>query len=971
MRFWAKFIFPRIYMSKLTIDIPKTQETELKNSLKAKGHTVHTWFSEQIELLLEEVSSMQPQLDLNIESLQKLDWAFTDDCTSQFTHDIHPYPAKFIPQIPENLILGLSERGDIVLDPFSGSCTTATEAIRLGRQAVSIDANPLSAIIGRAKTTPLSKSDFSELDTLKTHILSYISAIKSDSDLALYDEIEERFGHFAPDIPNNEKWFKKFVFSELSLLRGLILSLSSDAAKNAALVAFSRIIIKVSNQDSETRYTAKENNVEPTETLSYYFESLNFVIRKVSLNKSKTSSNSCFLIGDSRIKVAELDENSIDLIVTSPPYANATDYHLYHRFRMFWLGFDPRELGKIEIGSHLKHQRNNSGYMEYQLDMEASLEGMYKALKPGKYAALVVGDSIFKNEVFETHSILANSATHIGFEHTCTIERPLHETKRSFVKPGRRLRKEQIVILRKPDAKLSLLSAKINYKFFGYEVDLLKHEINSLIGIDCDTKTTKQFIEISGKELHSSNLDKLKNLAFAHEIALNDGTVLVTHQTFKEEVTNKVRKNSTYFTHGLHAYKGKFYPQLAKALVNIGTKGLMGSRVLDPFCGSGTTVLESFLGGLNAFGMDMNPIAISISRAKNEILTVEKKLIFDAFDSLSAELITYSDRAIYPNELSETLITEVQSWFPEKVINKINFILSKVRNYGNRKIVNYFELLLSSIIRNISQQDPNDLRIRKRKEPIDDAPVIELYTKCLSVESKKLHGYWNCYEQGKINLGSFSLGLFDNRRVESFNRLGIEPGTVDCIVTSPPYATALPYIDTDRLSILVINSLASGERAVIEKSLTGSREINKKELNELNEIIISGNSILPQETKELLKTICLKNLNDMSAGFRKKNTAALLYRYFIDMQLVLQNCFNVLKANSDAFFVVGDSKTKLGNDWFHINTCEMLLLIAQQIGFDSSEFLEITVTNDNKINSKNFIEKNMILRFRKPSVSVA
>src|SRR5438094_213467 len=81
--------------------------------------------------------------------LSSIDWAFTHDRTQFLTHDIHPYPAKFIPQIPGHLISLLSARGERVLDPFGGSGTTALEAIRLGRTAISIDANPIATLIGK------------------------------------------------------------------------------------------------------------------------------------------------------------------------------------------------------------------------------------------------------------------------------------------------------------------------------------------------------------------------------------------------------------------------------------------------------------------------------------------------------------------------------------------------------------------------------------------------------------------------------------------------------------------------------------------------------------------------------------------------------------------------------------------------------------------------------------------------------
>ena len=77
------------------------------------------------------------------ESLSSQDWSFTNDDTRYLTHDLHPYPAKFIPQIPAHLISRLSVPGDTVFDPFGGSATTAVEAVRLGRRAVLIGRQPL------------------------------------------------------------------------------------------------------------------------------------------------------------------------------------------------------------------------------------------------------------------------------------------------------------------------------------------------------------------------------------------------------------------------------------------------------------------------------------------------------------------------------------------------------------------------------------------------------------------------------------------------------------------------------------------------------------------------------------------------------------------------------------------------------------------------------------------------------------
>ncbi|MFH4082343.1 hypothetical protein WAJ09_23520, partial [Acinetobacter baumannii] len=79
------------------------------------------------------------------------------------------------------------------------------------------------------------------------------------------------------------------------------------------------------------RYTAIQKDILPSQTLSSFLDSLNFVLKKVKLSLGEFEFHPAkFLVGDSRYEMMNLDENSVDLIVTSPPYANATDYHLYH-----------------------------------------------------------------------------------------------------------------------------------------------------------------------------------------------------------------------------------------------------------------------------------------------------------------------------------------------------------------------------------------------------------------------------------------------------------------------------------------------------------------------------------------------------------------------------------------------------------------------------------------------------------------
>ena len=97
-----------------------------------------------------------PDNEAMLTRLSEIEWDFSAAKTAYLTHNLHPYPAKFIPQIPNALIQELSSSGETVADIFCGSGTTLLEALYLQRRAIGIDASPLAVLISRAKTTPLS-----------------------------------------------------------------------------------------------------------------------------------------------------------------------------------------------------------------------------------------------------------------------------------------------------------------------------------------------------------------------------------------------------------------------------------------------------------------------------------------------------------------------------------------------------------------------------------------------------------------------------------------------------------------------------------------------------------------------------------------------------------------------------------------------------------------------------------------------
>ena len=195
---------------------------------------------------------------------------------------------------------------------------------------------------------------------------------------------------------------------------------------------------------------------------------------------------------------------------------------------------------------------------------------------------------------------------------------------------------------------------------------------------------------------------------------------------------------------------------------------------------------------------------------------------------------------------------------------------------------------------------------------------------------------------------------------------GLRKKSIDLAITSPPYATALPYVDTDRLSLYVFGYTQRDSYRKLENSLIGNREITKKKRELLDNELKKNftNSILPNEIIKLLERIYYLNKNS-NVGFRRKNTAALLFKYFIDMDQSMKQMHSVLKTDKYYFMVIGNNRTTAGDEDIGIPTVDFIGLIAEDNGFKLYKKIDMTIQKSYMIHSKNAINSESILILRK------
>lgn len=910
----------------------------------------------------EEIDSPDKLRDIEeiASDLRTIDWAFTKDDTGFLTHDLHPYPSKFIPQIPGHLIARLSLRGEVVLDPFGGSGTTALEAIRLGRRSLSIDANPVATLIGKVKTCNIDRSTATDLHAIRSALTARFF------DLPLAETLCSENQFYIPEIPNIEKWFPPTSTGELAFIRSRIAIMESEKARDIASLALSKIVLAVSFQDSETRYSSRVRDIPQGETIKRFLFALDEIVRNVARTQPVLRYGVRDFVTADTMQLGKGfgRADSIDLIVTSPPYGNANDYHLYHRFRLLWLGYDPRQLANKEIGSHLRHQKESTGFDAYIAEMKQCLSGMYRVLKPGRYAVLVVGDAIYKEVLYQGAISLSQVGDNLGFETVCLIERKIHNTKRSFISAGRRATTEKLLVLRKVPSPVRVWFHSPPYKLWSYEAALRKREVQTVLGIKPQGKDGQLF----SLTLDPYTVTKARKLVFTHGVGLS---ALESEPTWQAIIENgfshqpSARKDPKYVTHGLHPYKGKFYPQLAKGLINL--CGLRSDgKIFDPFCGSGTTLLEGYLNGYQTFGCDLHPLAAKIAKAKVGILDVNPDVMREAVGTFVNRLEQAPNHLPEEKEqLREHCLDEINRWFPPSVVYKLNWLLRSIRSVSEGVIRDFLEVVLSSIIRDVSQQDPDDLRIRKRKNQIQDADVISLYLAALETQYERIERFWSVrgYSPSKFKPCKIIEG--DSRNRSTLEYLGLKESSIDLILTSPPYATALPYIDTDRLSLLILFGMDASSRRPVEQGLVGSREITTKERRQLEDSLTNDVTGLPKSLLDYLQDLHYR-VSEASVGFRRKNMPSLLLRFFLDMGAILENCGRVLRPDGEAMIVIGDNRIRVDGDYERIATTDFLQDIALDRGFKLIERIDISVTTENLLHIKNAITENVVLRLAGP-----
>ena len=335
-----------------------------------------------------------------IKSLSSVNWNFPGSTTQPTSvHSLHRFPGNFIPQLPSYLIQILSSKGDIVLDPFCGSGTTGVEAVLLGRNSIQSDINLASINVARGKLAMLTSPKIdvvlhSLLDTLIETQLRGHSAQQS---------------HQLPTELND--WYEADTLNQLRIIWGLIKSTRDPGSAEVLEMLFTDTLFACASTVGSITAGGKSrrhhwgwiaDNVKPKpavwhDAFKIFRDRLIHAYEVAVATKTQIAEASVEVAKRSTVRRDDaralfLEDKSVDLVVTSPPYLAMIDYTLANRLTYLWYGWSQFEDKQLEIGARYRRSRKDV-VEDYVISMRYATDEIARVLRPNSFCAIVIGAS--------------------------------------------------------------------------------------------------------------------------------------------------------------------------------------------------------------------------------------------------------------------------------------------------------------------------------------------------------------------------------------------------------------------------------------------------------------------------------------------------------------------------------------------------------------------------------------------------
>ncbi len=353
----------------------------------------------------------------------------------------------------------------------------------------------------------------------------------------------------------------------------------------------------------------------------------------------------------------------------------------------------------------------------------------------------------------------------------------------------------------------------------------------------------------------------------------------ITTKKYRDTSWDFVQANTKTYTHCFHNYPAMMIPQVAEKLIS--EFGKNASLLFDPYCGTGTSLVEANLKGINAIGTDLNPLARLVALAKTTVLNIQVlDLYLKEFADFIFSLIFGQNK---PNIVIPSF-KNIDYWFDKSIQQKLATIKYFIEKIEDNKIKNFFLVAFSETVRDCSWTRNGEFKLYRMSEKQRQKFNPDVFSIMINKLSRNKKGLVEYIEAVK-NKNIFTK-IYDFNTV--FEVKYIPKETVDLVITSPPYGDSRTTVAYGQFSRLSNQWIGVDEASQIDKKLMG------------------GN------TKKKIKKFGINIVDDIIAEISKldEKRAKEVYSFYDDYYKSIKNVASLIKKNGFVCYVVGNRKVK-------------------------------------------------------------
>lgn len=368
-------------------------------------------------------------------------------------------------------------------------------------------------------------------------------------------------------------------------------------------------------------------------------------------------------------------------------------------------------------------------------------------------------------------------------------------------------------------------------------------------------------------------------------------------------------KTPERYTHLIHSYPAKLLANIPYFFFATDALCPASGIVLDPFCGTGTVLLEAALSGRSALGADANPLAELITAGKTFYIPKEK--LQKTLGVILDKARKYRRTVDHPDAITV--------WYSACSLRQLSNLQRAICEIEDLHQKAFFELCFSGVTRKVSFADPsisvpvhwnpdrfssNPQRREEVRKKLEMLQTVNVYDKFEAVCKANI-------DRVESLRGKIAEGVSTRIVSEDARQLGLADGSVDMILTSPPYAGAQKYIRASWLNLYWLNRVKIGDFRELKTHNIGREDYRKEDVFESYTGIEAADGVL-------------KVLYDK--GYTKR--AFLAANYLNEMKVALDEAYRVLKPGGHMVIVIGNN-TVCG---LSFNTQDYLTSYLQSVG---------------------------------------